>query len=295
MPAPSDTPAAASGPRQIQGFLRFSFFGGTDTKNSFADREAAFARLYDPERMETRFHLFEKVCLPSIRAQTDPDFRLVVLSSAVMPAHWQDRLRALTQDIPQIVLDLSDTMHARRALGPHIAASMGPDRDRAALQFRLDDDDALGAEYIATLRRIGADAEVATHITFPKGVAAYMHDGQPRTAVVRKMCTAQGLAMVVGPGFTKNPFQMMHGDVWQRFRVISEPRIMGYIRSYHPFADTLANQERNVRAIEADMSNRRGDPVEKEAHLVEQFAAAFPWTTPEALRRILAATTAPAS
>ena len=87
---------------QILGFLRFSFFGPSDTKLDYSDRQAAFDRLYSPRRMETRFQLFEHMVLPGFRAQTDPDFKLVVLSSAVMPEGYRTRLAQLCASLPQI-------------------------------------------------------------------------------------------------------------------------------------------------------------------------------------------------
>ena len=38
---------------------------------------------------------FEMICLPSLAAQTDPDFTLVVLIGDAMPIRWRKRLKAL--------------------------------------------------------------------------------------------------------------------------------------------------------------------------------------------------------
>lgn len=83
------------------GISKIFFFGPSDTKLDYSDRQAAFDRLYSPRRMETRFHLFEHMVLPGFRAQTDPDFKLVVLSSAIMPEAYRTRLTRLCASLPR--------------------------------------------------------------------------------------------------------------------------------------------------------------------------------------------------
>ncbi|SIQ06376.1 Putative rhamnosyl transferase [Paracoccus thiocyanatus] len=145
----------------IVGICRFSFLGRGDwqafsgiPRGSAAEAaaiERSRAALYDDARLRFRFHSFERLTLASLRAQTDPDFHFLVLSSPALPRPWQERLRALCQTLPQARLVLSDAADVGTALAPvlaELARPAGP-----AIQFRLDDDDCLCGDYVARLGR----------------------------------------------------------------------------------------------------------------------------------------------
>jgi len=85
----------------IVGICRFSFLGKCDwaeTTGPDGGDPALMARrramLYAGERLARRFAAFETLCLPSVRAQADPDFRFWLLTSPEMPREWMERLRA---------------------------------------------------------------------------------------------------------------------------------------------------------------------------------------------------------
>ena len=45
----------------------------------------------------------------------------------------------------------------------------------------------------------------------------------------QRFLTAIGLATVNSARFTKNPFQMMHSNVWTRWPVVSDPSFPAFI------------------------------------------------------------------
>ena len=77
---------------QVTGLCRFSYpaEGGFQVEHGSA--EARMAYLYAPARMEARLRQFETICLPGLRAQTDPDFTLLVLIGDTLPARYRNRL-----------------------------------------------------------------------------------------------------------------------------------------------------------------------------------------------------------
>lgn len=151
---------------RIVGLCRFSFVGGGDwraTRNLAPDevRAAAADRaalLFDPQRLKARFATFEHLTLASLKAQTDPDFTFVVMASSLMPEGWQDRLERLCAQVPQVVLRYFPVMSAEAAQNMTFEELGIP--YRKTLQFRLDDDDALCADYIEVMR-----AQTAPHIS----------------------------------------------------------------------------------------------------------------------------------
>lgn len=140
---------------QVIGFCRFSYPAEGGFQVEHDDPQARAAYLYDPARIEERFRHFECLCLPGLKAQTDPGFLFVVLVGDAMPRRWLDRLAGLLEDFPQ-------AMVVSRASGPHRKVCQEVlnevrEMDRPCLQFRHDDDDAVAVDFVAHLRRAAKD------------------------------------------------------------------------------------------------------------------------------------------
>lgn len=275
--------------RPIYGHIRFSFYGITDTRLKPDADGTALARLYDETRMARRFFLFENLTLPSLLAQTDRNFRTVIMSSSVMPDRFKDRLSTLAARLPGAMVEFSEYQRGDKAFRRIMAKAGGAGGREASVHFRLDDDDALSIRYIERLREISRVLSPSTHITFPTGILLFPAgtDGPTGTSMVRQqLLTAQGLATVNGGAFQKNPFQMMHGAVWTRWPVVSDPRIVGYIRVQHFENDTLARQDRVIGALQVERASRR---AARHAATVDRvLAEAFPWIDRPTLDGLLA-------
>lgn len=274
--------------RPIVGHIRFSFYGATDTRLRPDDSGEALAQLYDETRMARRFHLFETLTLPSLRAQTDQNFQIVVMSSDVMPDRFKARLSAILADFPNAAIDFSPHQRGDKAFRSHMLDSFGPNRTGTAVHFRLDDDDALGRTYIADLRQISQTLPPSTHISFPRGLILFpASPDQPEGAVMEEVrfLTAIGLAVVCSSAFAKNPFQMMHGSVWTRWPVVSYPRSHAFIRTQHFANDTLARQDRILAALRRERFSRRAGRYV--AAVDAALATSFPFTDQTRLAGVL--------
>jgi len=156
---------------QVFGYMRFSYLGRSDARMSRdpeANNREYFERLFDPARLETRFHFFEKICLPAVKAQSDQDFTLFIMASETMPEVYKARLEAAVADIPQIDVRYSDLPYVVRAFAP-VTKEATRDIDENSIHFRLDDDDAIGHDLIANLRKMAARADGHTLLTLPRG------------------------------------------------------------------------------------------------------------------------------
>lgn len=146
---------------QVVGVCRFSMLGRGDWKAYRNQPDEALetiyaekaAELFTPERMEARFATFLNLTLASVAAQSDQDFRFLVMSSDRMPKPYQDRLRAMCAAFPQVVLRFLPPMHVSEAQ-KQIMAEEGVEL-ADCLQFRLDDDDCVSREFVRRLRRVG--------------------------------------------------------------------------------------------------------------------------------------------
>lgn len=140
---------------QVIGFCRFSYPAEGGFQVEHATMEERLTYLYAPARMEERLRHFETICLPSIRAQTDPNFTFVILIGENLPEPWVGRPRDLIADVPQ-------AMVAARPSGPHRKVcqrviNSARKMDQPCLQFRHDDDDAVAITFVERLRKAAAD------------------------------------------------------------------------------------------------------------------------------------------
>ncbi|MEO0342668.1 MAG: glycosyltransferase [Pseudomonadota bacterium] len=230
----------------LLGFLRFSFFGPSDTRQRH-DTEDAFDQLYNDERMNVRFHYYENLFLPSMRAQQNEDFRLVILTSDVMPKHHKERLQDVTNGFKQAEIHFIETKVLHKFTAPLIKEQAENSRSGRVASFRIDDDDALSIQYTQRLCEVAIHLPETAIVTFPKSIALFKQvDGQLGILSRTAFCGSPGLVRINSKNFTRNPFQMMHGIVWKRFLTVSDPSFTSHIQSYHTHNDTIENNAKNL-------------------------------------------------
>lgn len=275
--------------RPIYGHIRFSFYGITDTRNKPDTDGSTLARLYDETRMARRFFLFENLTLPGLIHQTDRDFRTVIMSSKLMPDHFKQRLTALAARLPGAVVEFSHHERGDLAFHKYMVEAAGHKGRGISVHFRLDDDDAVSVNYISRLREISRILSPSTHITFPTGIFLFPASAtEPvgTSMMQQRFLTAIGLATVNGGGFQKNPFQMMHGNVWTRWPVVSDPSFAAHIRTQHFDNDTAAHQDRILTALQRERASRRGR--RHAATIDRRLSESFPWIDRETLDGLIA-------
>ncbi len=274
--------------RPIYGHIRFSFYGFTDTRLKPDEDDSALAELYDETRMARRFFLFENLTLPSLIAQTDRDFTTVLMSSDVMPDRFKDRLVAVAARLPGAIVEFSASRRGDLAFRKFIVESLAPRMSGTAVHFRLDDDDALAMSYIARLRQISQTLPPSTHISFPSGIMLFPSGREePSGASMphQRFLTAIGLATVNSAKFTKNPFQMMHSNVWTRWPVVSDPSFPAFIRTQHFANDTAAKQDRIISGLQRERFSRRATRYTTAVETM--LAQHYPFLTRERLDGLL--------
>ena len=144
---------------QVIGLCRFSYpaIGGFQVDHPTLEERIAY--LYSPERMEERFRTFEAITLPPLRAQTDDDFTFLVVVGDSLPAPYRQRLEALLEDIPQAVIAAYPPKRHRKIMQDAINEVRAFDGEHC-LQFRMDDDDAVGVRYVQRLREVARSCSV---------------------------------------------------------------------------------------------------------------------------------------
>ena len=221
------------------GLLRFSVLTSTYYSETYTSLDQLAAHLFAPARMELRFRLFETLCLPSLTRQTDADFACVVMTAEDMPAPYLERLAALIEPHPNLVLRPVGT-------GKHYPMlraaydSVPLDGATHRILFRLDDDDALDLDFIRRTRSLAHgllrlhDEPPPTIIAHNRGYYVKRREGGNEVfdAVERAPLSA-GVTLVAPTDHGTNPYRFNHRKFAQHYNTYSEISVPGFIRTIH--------------------------------------------------------------
>lgn len=256
--------AAAAEPVQVVGLVRFSYLGMGGFQGVPDDLEAAAAYLFDPARLERRFHLFETVTIPTLAAQTDPDFTLVVLTADSLPVEHLDRLNAAVARLPNGRVLQRPPLHQYRAVREGVQSALVPEPDLTA-QFRLDDDDGLARDFVATLKRHAPEVARMHLDSATPGVALdytyglrLLWDGGKVEAVARnkRIHTSQGMTLVTRERADRTVMSYAHHKIWQQIPLVSLPQPLMFLQSSHSDQDSGMRKRKELEQIPRDAAAR---------------------------------------
>lgn len=206
--------------------------------------EARRAYLYAPERMARRFALFEHLCLPGLKAQTDPDFSLVVLVGTCLPDTHRTRLERLLSDMPQARIVARDPGPHRQVCQTVLNAAR-KHVHQPCLQVRHDDDDALAVDFVARLRKAASDCEALLRdaplvgFDWNRGFALRASDHAPFEiceTVAPYLGIAQGMA--VQGGTRKTLMNFAHSRINRFMPTVTFTDPPMFLRAYHETNDS---------------------------------------------------------
>lgn len=232
----------------IIGLCRFSFLGRCDwapTRGNKAKVEDLLEKreafLFDPRRLQRRFEAFEKLCLPSILHQTDQDFTFLLLTSPELPLEWRHKLTQLCKDVPQIQIITAAERTPCDAFRPYLRAAAQHD-GKPAVQFRLDDDDALSIHYIARLRKHARRMRdlPAFAISFPVGISWGSYEGDPVSywRSFQPFASAGAAVRMRAPGRTIFAFD--HFQLPKHFVSVTDHSVLGHMMLRWDEGDSIA-------------------------------------------------------
>lgn len=232
---------------QIIGVCRFSYLGEGGFRHRSLRADDVMDALYEPTRMQRRFVYFENICLPSLAAQTDTDFRLITLIGDTMPVRWRKRLKALGERYPFLeicTLEAAGPLNSTRR-----AFRRGWDGTSPFVTgFRIDDDDAVAVDYIARTREIAdqllgigwADESTPAAVCFHRGL--YWDMNRPEDAQFWSFSEKEPLglasAMVTTPESMTNIYRWNHRRLAAQARCWSDPTEHMFVRTLHGHNDS---------------------------------------------------------
>jgi len=231
---------------QIVGLMRFSFLSKGGFMHSSDPLDVQAGRIFAPERLERRFHFFEKLALRSLLNQSDRDFRFIVLISNSFPAEYRERLENLLAPLKGAVIIDKPFVPQYRA----IRSSYDALRDESFKQFtsfRLDDDDMLDVGFIARIRKLLPRAARVKDdggpvvLAFNKGL--FLEVGKKQNRIFdgcERTPLGIGTAMITPISRSgKNVYSRNHRKIPAFFTTFSEQTSPTWIRTIHMDNDSV--------------------------------------------------------
>lgn len=228
---------------QIIGICRFSYPGEGGFQVEHPTIEARKAYLYAPARMAERFATLETMMLPPLRAQTDNDFKLLVVIGDSLPAHHRDRLEAALEHMPQAMIRAYPPGPHRKVMQEAINDVRRFD-NTPCLQFRMDDDDAVACTYIERLREAARDVGpmAAKHrhiaIDFNQGFIVRPSADGIAAAHTNTPYTTAALALMFQPDLRLSVMNFAHMKVGQKMPTVTFSGQDMLIRGHNDYNDS---------------------------------------------------------
>lgn len=226
--------------------IRFSYLAEEGFRLSRDGPDAARAVLYDPARLARRFALFEALTLPSLTAQTDPDFTLAVLIGADFPPEAQARLERSLAPFRDAHVVALPPLNNYRATKTALDQCTHPYASHV-ISIRLDDDDALGNDVIAAQKQLAPAVAALGHprsaavVCFNNGLFLELsRAGNQLYGVIEKMPLGIGMGMIAPVGTDPTIFRTDHRRVHTRWNCYTEALTPRFIRTVHADNDSEA-------------------------------------------------------
>jgi hypothetical protein len=236
---------------QAIGLCRFSYpaLGGFQVEHETIEERIAY--LYEEKRLEERFQLFETVALPCLKAQTDPNFDLVIVVGNQFPKQHMDRMRDITAGMPQVQIQEHEPAKQRERMKDIMRAARR-DKSKPVLHFRYDDDDAVAIDFVEKLREAAehteglCDKHRAVAFDWHKGyVAEFGADGIAAVEMDRLHYVASlGVRIQANDGLTIMNFA--HEKINKFMPVVSYPDEQMWVRSHNGFNDSRQKKVKPV-------------------------------------------------
>ena len=256
---------------QVIGLCRFSYPAEGGFQVEHDDTATREAYLFAPARLEERFRHFETICLPGLKAQSDPDFTFLVLVGTSLPPAARERLEALLEGLPQACI-------VARPPGPHRAVCqevINAARDMAepCLQVRHDDDDAVAVDFVATLREAARD--VASLRAKHRLVGFDWNRGYVARPDAEGICAEETVtpywgvaeAMAVAPGVKQSTMNFGHNKIMRFMPTVTFTDRPMYVRGHNEHNDS--RQKKHVKPVALPRLDGDGEALFRERFAID--------------------------
>lgn len=226
--------------------IRFSYVALSGFVISSGGEDQVRAKLYDPDRLERRFRLFEALTLPSLLAQTDQNFTTVILIGKDFPHPFRKRLERILTPLRDPRIAALRPMNSYKATRSALDLCARPEATHL-ISMRADDDDALGRDVMAETYRLAvpmvqmAGLQTPAVLAFNSGLfLEFGAGGNTLYGVGEKTPLGLGMSMIAPQGVRQTVFSMDHRRVHTRFNTYTDASTPRFIRTVHRDNDSSA-------------------------------------------------------
>lgn len=128
------------------------------------------------EWLEHRCSLFERYCLPSIKAQTCQDFEWIILFDSTTPERFKERFGEYERECPQLIpvyVEPEKGWSFAEIFRNEVRRKMEEGKCERVLTTYLDNDDALNVRFVEDLQKRAASLSDGTFIYYNDGYQFY--------------------------------------------------------------------------------------------------------------------------
>ncbi|TFL16879.1 glycosyltransferase [Jannaschia formosa] len=253
---------------QILALVRFAYpgLGGFQTEHAtVAERQA---HLWAPARMEARMRTLEHVCLATLRKQTDPGFRTLIVTGDALPEPWRGRLLASAATLPGAEVIFHRPMNQRDAMAEIVQTRLrapGP----PSVQFRQDDDDGVALDFVQRLRETVTEVlplwrrHGAMAVDFTSGMMLRLTPDGPLVEEARRSHLGVAQALVLRPASKRTALHFPHHKLGRLMPALSFPEPRMWLRGIDGtndsrMPDALDRLRPATRAQKAELETRFG-------------------------------------
>lgn len=227
---------------QIIGIVPFSYAASDrfQAARDHGDEAQLLRALFDETRIAFRFRMLELLNSHSLQAQGDRDFSVIYLVSEAMPPEYRRRLEDTVSAVPGVRIIALPQMPLAEAVRLAFEQVIDPQAENVSL-FRLDDDDALAVDFVASLRRRARRLIKAGMIRKPTVLSAtrgvyWKNDGKGGSQLI-DICDRVPLSMgytIVSPRENIGHHYLKgHRDAAMFYPCFMDPSRIMYVRSVH--------------------------------------------------------------
>ena len=224
--------------------MRFSYpaLGGFRLSKGGVDRVRA--ALYNPERLERRFALFEKLTLPSLLNQNPHNCEIAIIIGNDLPRPYRARLETLVAPLARARLFPLPPIKNEAA---HVVAALRTDKVEHLATTRLDDDDALALDCLAKIERICQTVMDTKLVPLPLCIAfnnglflKKSPNGLSLYGAPQKTPIGIGLTLLAPRTLGQTVYTRNHRSVGACWNCITDATSLSFIRSVHDDNDSGA-------------------------------------------------------
>lgn len=228
-------------PVQVLGLCRWNYPSapGAFRREGMGGLDEIRAAMYDPMRMALRLFFLEHVVLPPLRAQSDPDFTVVMLMGDQLPGDVRRRIEALIADLPQVRPVFAPEGRPHQEICREVMQDHRDPSVRAVAEIRFDDDDAAAVDIVERARDVFSRTKALFRsggklaLDFNRGYVLRTEATGIQLHPVTTRYWTPGLVLFQRPQSDTSLLDFNHAQLWKRIPTITFPKVPMYLRGAH--------------------------------------------------------------